>query len=101
MKIPEKVKVLSKIYKVVVSDKVLALDNTVSYGLCDHNFPTISINNKLQDEQGMHETFIHELLHAIIKERNITVEDNEVVVTELAKGLINVMIDNKNIFGEE
>lgn len=98
MKIPSKVRIGSINYSVKCSPDKLILDNKECAGLIDYNYHNIKINNEVQDNQGQEQTFLHELLHGIIDERNIEVKDEETIVDEIAKGLHQVIRDNIEIF---
>jgi Zn-dependent peptidase ImmA (M78 family) len=102
MRIPEKVRVGSMIYSVTQGDKTLLINNKACKGLISYEKHEIEINNSVQDKQGAEQTFLHELVHAIVYERNITLEktDEEVIVDELATGLHQVIMDNPDIFKE-
>ena len=103
MNIPESIRVGSMIYSVTQSGKTLVLGNKVCDGLIDYQMHTIDINNTIQDSQGAEQTFLHELIHAIVRERNISLngEDQELEVEEIATGLHQVIKDNPNIFKED
>lgn len=98
MNIPEKVRIGSVDYDVHLTKENLVCKNQESYGLIDYNYHLIKINEILQDKQGLEQTFLHEMLHGIIRERNLTVENEELVVEEMALGLHQVIRDNPKIF---
>jgi len=100
MKIPEKVRVGSMIYSVTQSGKPLILNGRKCTGLVDYEKHTIDIDNETQDAQGSEQTFLHELVHAIVRERNfkLDADDDEMVVDELASGLHQVILDNPDVF---
>jgi hypothetical protein len=98
MNIPEKVKVGGMNYTVTQSDKIIDIKRC--RGLINHEMHTIDIDNAVQDKQGCEQTFLHELVHAITRERSIKFDcgDNESITDEIAKGLHQVIIDNPDIF---
>jgi Zn-dependent peptidase ImmA (M78 family) len=100
MEIPEKLRIGNMIYTVELTDKPLILDRKECKGLVDYEFHKISVNNAVQDEQGQKQTFLHEVVHAIVRERNFALDsdDTELVVDEIASGLYQVIIDNPKIF---
>ena len=102
MKIPETVRIGSMNYKVEITDKTLIIKNKECYGRIDYDRHLIEINNQVQDEQGMSLTFMHELVHGIVSERNLNMggEDNELKTEELARGLHQVIRDNPKVFIE-
>ena len=98
MIIPEEVKVGNFVYAVEVTDEVITLDNMVCSGLCDSHTQTITLDNKLT-QQNKERVFLHELIHAICFDKELHFgEDTENVVDSLAKGLHGIIIDNPNLF---
>ena len=98
MIIPSDVKVGNFVYTVDVTDEVITLDNMVCSGLCDSHTQTITLDNKLT-QQNKERVFLHELVHAICFDKELHFgEATENVVDALAKGLHGVIIDNPNLF---
>lgn len=100
MNIPEKVRIGSMDYKVELTERTLGLNGKVCYGTIDYEQHAIEINSEIQDVQGQEQTFLHELVHGIIKERNLDLQnsDEETVVEEIATGLHQVIRDNPEMF---
>lgn len=103
MKIPNKIRIGSVDYNVMLSKKTLILNNKVCFGTVHYTLHTIDVNNVLQDIQGMEQTFLHEVIHAIIYERNFSLnlkddKDIEMIVNELAYGLHQLIRDNPGMF---
>lgn len=100
MKIPNTVKVGSMIYSVVVGDEVLVIDCKTCKGTIEYEKHLIKINNVVQDSQGMEQSFLHELIHAIVRERNIVLDgtNEDLEVDEIARGLHGIIVDNPGIF---
>jgi hypothetical protein len=98
MNIPGKIRIGSFDYLVEYTEHPITLDGKECYGKIDYNFHTITINNKIADVQKNEKTFLHELVHGIIHERNIVVRQEETVVEEIARGLHQVIRDNPGIF---
>ena len=98
MNIPQKVRIGSVDYDVQLTEENLVCKNQESYGWIDYNYHLIKINEALQDKQGLEQTFLHEMLHGIIRERNLNVENEELIVEEIALGLHQVIRDNPKIF---
>lgn len=65
MNIPNKVRIGSMDYEVVLTDEPLVMDGKECYGTVDYNFPVIKISDKLQDKQRQEQTFLHELVHVV------------------------------------
>lgn len=99
MEIPSKVRIGSADYEVTVEDKTIVLDAVQCKGQIDYDYHKISIDSSIQDKQGQEQTFLHELMHGIIRERNLNLNaDEETIVDGLAIGLHQVIRDNPNIF---
>lgn len=97
MVIKDKIKIGAMTYDVIKTHEVIVLDNQVCNGVIDHEDLVIKISTD-RSEQRQEETFIHELLHGIIRERNLILEDEEMIVEEISKGLYQVIKENKEIF---
>lgn len=98
MVIKDKIKIGSMEYEVKNTDEPILLDNQACNGIIDYENLLILIykNRAIQKQE---ETFIHEILHGIIHERNLILEDEEMIVEEISKGLYQVIKDNIEIFG--
>ena len=94
------VRIGSSDYSVIISSETLVVDRQESKGMIDYEFHEIKINNEIQDKQGQEQTFLHELVHGIIKERSLDLQnsDEETIVDEIALGLHQVIRDNAEIF---
>lgn len=84
-------------YKVIITDKPLFYDNMRAYGHISFDKHEIYIDKTLKDEQGQLQTLLHEILHGIIYDRAIEFDkmDEETIVDHLAKGIYQVLKDNK------
>ena len=99
MKIPSKVRVGSIDYTINSKDERQILNTRQCYGVIDYEYHTIELDSGIQDGQGLERTFLHELVHVIVKEHKIDLEDNfEEVTDKLAYGLHQVIRDNPSIF---
>ncbi|WP_195430935.1 hypothetical protein [Clostridium sp. D46t1_190503_E9] len=100
MNIPKKIRIGSSDYLVIISNETLVVDRYECKGMIDYEFHKIKINDLVQDGQGQEQTFLHELVHGIIKERSLDLNnsDEETVVDEIALGLHQVIRDNPEIF---
>ncbi|MEG1256893.1 hypothetical protein [Clostridium sp.] len=100
MQIPNKVRIGSMDYIVELTDKTLYIENTICYGTIDYEKHLIEINSEYKDEQGQEQIFLHELVHGIVKERNLDLKnsDEETITDEIAMGLHQVIKDNLAIF---
>ena len=102
MNIPEEVRIGSCYYDVEFTDETLAVDGTEVMGLIEYHNHLIKIRTKLGDIQQREHTFLHELVHGIVRDRSIELgEQEEFVVDEIAKGLHQVILDNPCIFEKE
>lgn len=100
MEIPNKVRIGSTDYEVKLTKDNLVCDGKECAGTIDYNFHIINIQEGIQDKQAQEITFLHELLHGIVRDRNVKVENEELVVEEIAIGLHQVIRDNPRIFIE-
>ncbi|WP_010295908.1 hypothetical protein [Clostridium senegalense] len=100
MDVLDNVRIGSSDYKIIISNQVLVVDRCECKGMIDFEFHQIKINNQVQDKQGQEQTFLHELIHGIVKERSLDLlnSDEETIVNEIALGLHQVIRDNKSIF---
>lgn len=96
-----KVRVGSMDYDVILTDeKIINQDGEECLGLTDHNLHEIKISTNLQNEQGQEKTFLHELIHAMIEERNLDFESitEEILAEDLSTILYQVIRDNPEMF---
>lgn len=100
MNVPDKVRIGSMDYSVELTDKTLGLNGKVCYGIINYEQHNILINSEMQDKQGSEQTFLHELIHGIIRERDLNLSncDEETAVDGIAMGLHQVIRDNPEIF---
>lgn len=98
MEIPSEVRVGSTDYEVKLTKENLVCDGKECVGTIDYNFHIIKIQEGVQDKQAQEITFLHELLHGIINDRNLEIENEELVVEEISRGLHQVIRDNSEIF---
>lgn len=99
MEIPGKVRIGSVDYEVTVEDKTIVLDAVQCKGKIDYEYHKINIDSSIHDKQGQEQTFLHELIHGIVRERNLNLNaDEETIVDGLAIGLHQVIRDNQHIF---
>ncbi len=100
MEIPDKVRIGSVDYDVIIEDKTIVLDASQCKGKIDYEFHKINIDSSIQDKQGQEQTFLHELVHGIARERSLDLEkaDEETIIDEISIGLHQVIRDNPEIF---
>lgn len=96
MKLPKEVKISGMVYKVIPTKEPLIDGNIRAYGHVDFETREITIDVSLRDEQGHMQTLLHEILHAIVYDRDIDLGENEeIIIDQLAKGLYQVLVENK------
>ncbi|WP_346880566.1 hypothetical protein [Clostridium sp. UBA3061] len=100
MNIPNKVRIGSADYEVKQEDKTITINSAQCKGMIDYEYHEIKIDTSIQDKQGMEQTFLHELVHGIVRERSLDLQnsDDETIVDEIAMGLHQVIRDNIEIF---
>ena len=104
MIIPELVRVGSVFYEVKTQDTPIVMNGAQCLGYCDMYSHTIMLDESMQDEQTMEQTFCHELVHALMFERKINLvamglsnEQMEDVVDNLGMALHQVLLDNPDM----
>ena len=104
MIIPEFLRVGSVIYEVKTQETPIVINGEQCLGYCDYFNHIIMLDESMQDEQTMEQTFCHELVHAMMFERKIDLEawglsnaQMEYVVESLGISLHQVLIDNPDI----
>ena len=104
MIIPEVVRVGSVFYQVKTQDTPIVMNGVQCLGYCDYYSHTIMLDMSMQDEQTIEQTFLHELVHAMMFERKINLEamglsnlQMEEVVDNLGIALHQVLLDNPDM----
>ena len=104
MIIPEVVRVGSVFYEVKTQDTPIVMNGAQCLGYCDYYSHTIMLDESMQDEQTMEQTFCHELVHAMMFERKLNLEamglsneQMEDVVDNLGIALHQVLLDNPDL----
>ena len=104
MIIPKVVRVGSVFYEVKTQDTPIVMNGAQCLGYCDLYSHTIMLDESMQDEQTMEQTFCHELVHAMMFERKLNLEtmglsnlQMEEVVDNLGIALHQVLLDNRDI----
>ena len=104
MIIPNIVRVGSTFYQVKTQDTPIVMNGGQCLGYCDLYSHTIMLDETMQDEQTMEQTFCHELIHAMMFERKINLEamgltnaQMEHVVDNLGISLHQALMDNPDI----
>ena len=104
MIIPEVVRVGSGFYKVKTQNTPIVINGVQCLGYCDSYMHTIMLDLTMQYDQTLEQTFCHELVHAMLAERDINLEamgltnqQMEKVVDNLGLALHQVLLDNPDI----
>lgn len=104
MIIPELVRVGSVFYQVRTQETPIVMNGVQCLGYCDYYSHTIMLDMSMQDEQTIEQTFLHELVHAMMFERKINLEtmglsnlQMEEVVDNLGIALHQVLLDNPDM----
>ena len=104
MIIPNEIRVGSTFYTVKTQDTPIVMNGGQCLGYCDLYSHTIMLDETMQDEQTMEQTFCHELIHAMMFERKINLEamgltnaQMEHVVDSLGISLHQILMDNPDI----
>ena len=104
MIIPKVVRLGSVFYDVNTQDTPIVMNGVQCLGYCDYYSHTIMLDESMQDEQTMEQTFCHELVHALMFERKINLQamglskaQMEEVVDNLGMALHQVLLDNPDM----
>ena len=104
MIIPEVIRVGSVFYQVKTQATPIVMNGVQCLGYCDYYSHTIMLDESMQDEQTMQQTFCHELVHAMMFERKLNLEamrlsntQMEEVVNNLGIALHQVLLDNPDL----
>ncbi len=95
----EKVRVGCFIYDVNITDDPIIVENKSDYtGLIDYHRNIISIKSGLSKD-NQEEILFHELMHAIKSyfEISFTQDDEEKIIDCFAKGIYQILKDNKDL----
>lgn len=101
MIIPKQVKIGGSIYQVNITKKTILINGRACYARIDYDNHQIDVNKKYGDEQQRQMSFLHEVFHGIVHDRNIKLKDEEKVVEAFARGLHQIIMDNPEIFIQE
>lgn len=98
MIIPKKIRIGSCNYDVKFTNNNLVANGKECYATINYNNHLIEIKNDIGDKQSNEISFLHEVFHGMVHERNIALDNEELVVEELARCMHQVIKDNPNIF---
>jgi hypothetical protein len=98
MKIPKTVRIGSVDYDVKDVDHEMCVDGKSVCGRITYNESLIEIRTDGFSQQSREITLLHEMVHAISRERGLDWGDNDELYTEeLAKSLHQIIKDNPDI----
>lgn len=97
MNIPEVIRIGGVDYSIIYKEN-LNTGGQLALGFCDFDNAKIELASNLQGEQGIKQTFIHEILHAICNHFELELNSDEDSIDKLAKGLYMVIKDNPDLF---
>ena len=95
--IPEKVRIGSIDYEVIKSSPICE-EGQQLWGKIAFDESTISLDDKIQGQQCLEVTFLHELVHGMLYSVNSEHTLDETLIDELSKALHQVIRDNPSIF---
>ena len=93
---PKRLRVLNLNWSIVFVDKKCK-DTTEAWGWCDPSEQTIFICEE-QKPDAMADTFMHEVLHAIVYSLGVNVKEEENIVHRMATGICTVWRQNPSAF---
>ena len=82
----------------VIKDSPVYEEGTQLWGRIAFDESTIKLDDKLQGQQCLEVTFLHELIHGMLYSVNSEHTHNEKLIEELSKALHQVIRDNPNMF---
>ena len=101
MQIPKKVRIGGIDYTIKRVPRLVSADGDLCNGLFDSNRSVIELNSENELSQGrIEQVLIHEILHGIVFTTGLNLEDEEITVNVLAKGLYQVIKDNPQLFAK-
>ena len=101
MQIPKKVRIGGIDYAIRHVPRLVSTDGDLCNGIFDSNKCEIKLNT--EDEisiERIHQTLVHEVMHGIVYAMSLDLEDEEITVNVLAKGLYQVIKDNPTLFAK-
>lgn len=105
MNIPNKVRISGVDYAIVMTDEKIVHNREECLGLVSYNEHTIELQHTEVSPASMKITLLHEILHAITRDRDMlfsdNVDDNETRIDSLARALYQLIADNPEMFAAE
>jgi len=99
MNIPGVVRIGSCYYDVEFTNDTLTVDGREVMGVIEYYNHVIRIKMGMGDIQQQEQTFLHEVVHGITRDRGMELGDQEeTIVDEISKGLHQVILDNPRMF---
>lgn len=100
MKIPDNIIISGMEYDVILEDKPLFCNNQRAYAHIDYDNKEITIDKGIQEGQGHVQSFLHEVLHGIVFDRELDFKNDgeETIIDQISKGLYQIIKENPNIF---
>ena len=92
--LPNQIKISAINYLVIPSKNKCFLNGRECYAMINFDSHVINIDTSLQTVEGMKQSLIHEILHGIVRDRDIEIKNEEKVVESFAKGLYQLFVDN-------
>ena len=101
MQIPKRVRIGGIDYTIKHVPRLVSADGDLCNGLFDSNRSVIELNSENDLSQGrIEQVLVHEILHGIVFTTGLNLEDEEITVNVLAKGLYQVIKDNPQLFAK-
>lgn len=100
MKIPEIIRIGSCDYSVEFTSSPIVVDRKECNAAIHYDTHHIEIRNTETDFQSNEISFLHEVVHGIMHERNLELpeDEREMFVEGMARGLHQIIRDNQGIF---
>ena len=101
MKLPEEVLIDAVCYRIEITDDVILVDDKACRADVDYNRARIRLSSK-EDTLGdgrKAQVLMHEVVHAILYERDRDEREDEALVDALASGFVNLIRHNPGLMG--
>jgi len=98
MNIPNKIRIGSLDFDVIMQDTPIVLNNQQCYGEIDYATTEIKLDATIASDQHLEVTFLHEIIHGILHDRGFKEAEDEELIEGIARGLHQLIRDNPEMF---
>lgn len=98
MNLPKQIRIGSVDYDVIIKDTPVVLEGQQCMGAINYMKNKIEIDASIISIQQAEITLLHEIMHGILYDRGFKETENEELVEGIARGLHQLIRDNKEMF---